>query len=132
MSRSQQFPKNAEHDHTDDEGSHINDDNITNDLVDQEDDSWDEKLKAQIKRQMNARIAGQQNTLNIRKVTADFNSNYFVSNNGGGANLDNLEEEKLTKISPMFPGESPKNPAHSEDHPIQTRQRQESFGAECE
>ena len=36
------------------------------------------------------------------------------------------------KTSPKFPGESPKNRTISEDAPAQTRQRQESFGAECE
>ena len=46
LTRSQQFPNFKDNDHTDDEGSHLNDDNITNDLVDHEDDSWDEKIKA--------------------------------------------------------------------------------------
>ena len=48
LSRSQQVFGKAENHSDDDEGSQLNDDNITNELVDQEDDSWDEKIKAQI------------------------------------------------------------------------------------
>ncbi len=116
MSRSQQVFGKAD-DHTDEEGSHLNDDNITNDLVDQDDDSWDEKLKAQIQRQINARKGGQQNTFNIRKVTADF-SNYFVSNNVGGNPNDKQEEEKLINISPMFAHESNSSPTIPEESVI--------------
>ena len=112
MSRSQQVFGKAD-DHTDEEGSHLNDDNITNDLIDQEDDSWDEKVKAQIKRQINAR----KGDFNIRKVTADF-SNYFVSNNVGGNPNDIDEEEKLIKVSPMFAHESHSSPTIQEESVI--------------
>lgn len=46
------------------------------------------------------------NTFNIRKVTADFNCNYFSQNNAGNPDHGSKEEEKELKISPTFPVES--------------------------
>jgi len=98
---------------------------VPDDLI-AEDDSGDENPKERIKRQ----ILRQQQQINLRKVTADFN-NYHIESTGPRCDnqfttpIQEREEEKAT--SPAFP-------VHEEkvfDEPAATERRQ-SFTDECD